>query len=142
MSSRKFIISSVFLSFLTVIIYSCQNAGQIKQDIYYTNGRDLYIKHCQNCHGAKGEGLGTLTPPLTDTTFLKVNKTKIACYIKKGINEPIIVNGKRYEDKMPGFPGLFDIDIAQLEVYVTNTFGNKQGMYTPEQVANDLDSCQ
>jgi len=142
MSSRKLIISCLFFGLVAVIVYSCQNTAQIKQDVYYTNGRDLYIKHCQNCHGAKGEGLGALTPPLTDTTFLRINKTKIACYIKNGISEPLIVNGKKYEDKMPAFPGLFDIDIAQLEVYVTNAFGNKQGMYTAGQVANDLSSCR
>ena len=49
------------------MFYSCQTAETVQQDAYYVNGRDLYIKHCQNCHGGKGEGLGALTPPLTDS---------------------------------------------------------------------------
>jgi mono/diheme cytochrome c family protein len=139
---RKYLIGSLLLLSLTCIIYSCQNAGKIKQDSYYGNGRDLYIKHCQNCHGANGEGLGTLAPPLTDTIFLKENKQKLACFIKNGIKEPIVVNGLKYEGKMPDFGTLADIDIAQLIVYTTNSFGNKQGMYTFEEVAAALKNCK
>ena len=139
---RRFLISSVLLIALTSIIYSCQDAGKIKQDVYYVNGRDLYIKHCQNCHGAKGEGLGTLAPPLTDTVFLKTNKQKLACFIKNGIKDTIVVNGQKYDGTMPAFPELYDIDIAQLLVYISNSFGNQQGMFTPEQVSGDLKDCK
>ncbi|MNX97005.1 Cytochrome c-552 precursor [compost metagenome] len=110
--------------------------------MYYVNGRDLYIKHCQNCHGANGEGLGTLTPPLTDTIFLKQNRQKLACFIKNGIKAPINVGGQEYEGSMPDFASLHNIDIAQLLVYITNSFGNKQGMYTPEEVAAALKDCK
>lgn len=135
---RKSLIAILFSCVLATIIYSCQNAAQVKQDVYYVNGRDLYIKHCQNCHGAKGEGLGTLTPPLTDTTFLKANRNKLASYIRNGIKDTITVNGQSYEGTMPAFPELYDIDIAQLLVYITNSFGNNQGMYTPEEVSEAL----
>lgn len=139
---RKFLIGSLFLLVIATIIYSCQDAGKIKQDVYYVNGRDLYIKHCQNCHGANGEGLGKLTPPLTDTIFLKTNKQQIACFIKNGIKSPLIVNGQMYEGSMPDFPTLANIDMAQLVVYISNSFGNKQGMYTQEEIARDLKNCR
>lgn len=139
---RRFLIGSLLLLVLTSIIFSCQDAGEIRQDVYYVNGRDLYIKHCQNCHGAKGEGLGKLTPPLTDTLFLKENRQKLACFIKQGIKDTIMVNGQPYEGTMPAFPELYDIDIAQVMVYIGNSFGNKQGMYTPAQVAADLKGCK
>lgn len=139
---RRILISSLLLTSLCSIIYACQDAGQIKQDVYYVNGRDLYIKHCQNCHGSKGEGLGTLSPPLTDTVFLKANKHQLACYIKNGIRDTIMVNGQKYDGTMPAFPDLYAIDVAQLTVYITNSFGNHQGMYTPEQVSADLKNCK
>lgn len=139
---RKSLIAILFSCVLATIIYSCQNAAQVKQDVYYVNGRDLYIKHCQNCHGTKGEGLGALSPPLTDTVFLKENKQKLACFVKNGVKDTITVNGQQYDGTMPAFPELYDIDIAQLLVYITNSFGNKQGMYRPEQVANDLKKCR
>lgn len=122
--------------------HACQSAGEIEMAKYMSNGKDLYQARCQNCHGKDGEGLGELAPPLTDTIFLKSNKTKLACFIKNGVNEPMQVNGKIYQEKMPAFKDLHDIDIAQVIVYITNTFGNKQGMYTYEQVANDLKNCR
>lgn len=139
---RRILISSLFLIVLASIIFSCQDAGEIKQDVYHVNGRDLYIKHCQNCHGTKGEGFAKLTPPLTDTVFIKENWQKLACFIKKGITDTITVNGQQYEGTMPAFPELYDIDIAQVMVYIGNSFGNKQGMYTPAQVAADLKNCE
>ncbi|CAM4084800.1 Cytochrome C oxidase, cbb3-type, subunit III [Pedobacter westerhofensis] len=123
------------------MFYSCQTAESVQRDAYYVNGRDLYIKHCQNCHGEKGEGLGELTPPLTDSVFMKNNKTRLACIIKNGLSGPVTIHGKVYEGKMPDF-NMASIDIAQLTVYITNGFGHKQGMYSSEQVAKDLKQCR
>lgn len=138
---RKYIIISLVSLTLISMFYSCQTAETVQKDTYYVNGRDLYIKHCQNCHGEKGEGLGALTPPLTDSTFMKANKENLACIIKNGISTPVTVHGKVYEGKMPEF-NLANIDLAQLIVYITNAFGHKQGMYTNQQVEKDLKNCK
>ena len=138
---RKLVLIIFISSALLTMFYSCQTADRIQQDAYYVNGRDLYIKHCQNCHGAKGEGLGALTPPLTDSIYMKANKQQLACFIKKGLTTPVTVNGKVYEGKMPAF-NFADIDVAQLIVYITNDFGSKQGMYTNDNVAADLKNCK
>ncbi|QNK61179.1 cytochrome c [Pedobacter sp. PAMC26386] len=138
---RKFTLISLVSLTLISMFYSCQTAENVQQDAYYVNGRDLYLKHCQNCHGAKGEGLGTLTPPLTDSIFMKANKEKLACIIKNGISTPVTVHGQVYEGKMPEF-NLANIDVAQLVVYITNAFGHKQGMYTTQQIENDLKNCK
>lgn len=139
---RKTLLTFLTLSVIASIIYSCQNSDELKQQIYYTNGRDLYIKHCQNCHGANGEGLGKLVPPLTDTVYLKQNKQRLACLIKNGSDTTVTIHNQDYEGKMPDNAQLFDIDIAQLIVYITNSYGNKQGMYKPEQIAEDLKNCK
>ncbi len=138
---RKAIVYGVFLGTIAIVINACQSASEIEMAKYLSNGKDIYQARCQNCHGEKGEGLGELAPPLTDTVFLKLNKQKLACYIKNGVNEPMEIHGKTYHEKMPAFKDLHDIDIAQVTVYITNSFGNKQGMYTYEQVANDLKNC-
>lgn len=140
-SLKKVVIYTLFCSAIAVVINACQSASEIEMAKYVSNGKDIYQARCQNCHGQNGEGLGELAPPLTDTIFLKVNKQKLACYIKNGVNEPMQINGKTYHEKMPGFKDLHDIDIAQVIVYITNSFGNKQGMYPYEQVAKDLKNC-
>jgi len=124
------------------IIFSCQNQETIDLQNYMSNGKDIYKAKCQNCHGENGEGLGQLAPPLTDSVFLKANKARLACIIKNGANETLVIHGKEYKEKMPGFPELADIDVAQVMVYVTNSFGNKQGFVSYAQVSTQLQNCK
>ncbi len=138
---RSKLIIVVFFSAVLAVIYSCQSRGQINQAQYASNGKDLYLANCQNCHGVNGEGLGDLIPPLNDTLFLKSNKEKLACFIKNGVSQEMRINGKTYDGKMPGFSHLESIDIAQIITYITNSFGNKQGVYPYEKVATDLTKC-
>ncbi|MGM9476008.1 c-type cytochrome [Pedobacter sp. GSP4] len=139
---RKYIINSIFLISIIAIIVSCQSQETIDLQNYMSNGKDIYKAKCQNCHGENGEGLGELAPPLTDSVFLKTNKSRLACFIKNGTNEPLIINGKEYKEKMPAFPELADIDVAQVMVFVTNSFGNKQGFVPYSQVSKDLQNCK
>ncbi|MFC4210690.1 c-type cytochrome [Pedobacter lithocola] len=139
---RKYFINSIFLFSIIAVIFSCQNQQTIDLQNYMSNGKSVYVAKCQNCHGENGEGLGQLAPPLTDTLFLKTNKNKLACIIKNGANETFVINGKEYKEKMPAFPELADIDVAQVMVYVTNSFGNKQGFIDYKQVSKQLQNCK
>jgi len=139
---RKYIINSIFLLSVIAVIISCQNQETIDLQNYMSNGKDIYKAKCQNCHGENGEGLGELAPPLTDSVFLKGNKDRLACIMKNGLNETLVVHGKEYKEKMPAFPELADIDVAQVMVYVTNSFGNKQGFVPYAQVSTQLQNCK
>jgi mono/diheme cytochrome c family protein len=139
---RKYIIKSIFFLSVLAIIISCQNQDEIDYQNYITKGKELYQARCQNCHGANGEGLGELTPALTDSVYLKNNKDRLACIIKNGLNEPITINGKEYHEKMPGYNDLADIDIAKIIVYITNSFGNNQGFKNYKTVSEDLNNCK
>ncbi|NTE04624.1 cytochrome c [Agrobacterium tumefaciens] len=139
---RKYIIHSIFLFAIITIIISCQNQETIDLQNYMSNGKDIYKTRCQNCHGENGEGLGKLAPPLTDSVFLKNNKTRLACIIRNGTNEKMTINGKEYQEKMPAFPELADIDVAQVMVYITNSFGNNQGFIPYNKVSVQLQNCK
>lgn len=139
---RKYIINSIFLLAIIAIIVSCQSQQEIDYQNYMSNGKDIYKNKCQNCHGVNGEGLGQLAPPLTDSVFLKTNKARLACIIKNGANEAMLIHGKAYKEKMPAFPELADIDIAQVMVFVTNSFGNKQGFVPYTEVSTQLQNCK
>lgn len=140
---RNNIIYSVLVALgLAIVIQSCQDENSLDYKRYYVNGKRIYEKSCQNCHGADGKGLGTLYPPLTDTTYLKLNKNKLACIIRNGQQGEIKINNITYDEIMPGNETLADIDIAQVIVYITNSFGNKQGFYDAEAVRSDLKTCK
>lgn len=140
---RNKLIYFILISFaFTSMIQSCQNETTINFKRYYVNGKGIYEKNCQNCHGSDGKGLGTLYPPLTDSTYLKLNRNKLACIIKNGQTGPVKINNISYDGIMPGNETLADIDIAQVIVYITNSFGNQQGFYDSEFAKNDLVKCK
>ena len=139
---RNRILYALFFAFCGIILFqSCVNEQTINYKRYYVNGKGLYNKLCQNCHGANGQGLGTLYPPLTDSIYLLKNKTKLACIIRNGQNQNITINNVSYSGQMPANVSLPDIDIAQLIVYITNSFGNEQGYYDLTAVNEDLKNC-
>lgn len=121
-----------------ILISSCKSSSQIEQARYYINGKTAYELHCQNCHGAKGEGLGLLIPPLTDTSYIANNKNKLASIIKYGMEGPVVINGQTYDGEMPAETHLTPIEITYIINYIGNSFGNNIGLYTSEEVQQDL----
>lgn len=124
-----------------IALASCQNEQQIEFARYYSSGQEVYNTHCQNCHGAGGEGLSALIPPLTDTIFLKTNRSKLACFLKNGLNKPIIISSKAFAGQMPP-SSLTPIEIAQVLTYVQNSFGNKLNLHDVNEVNRDLQQCK
>lgn len=134
------IIGIVCLLAFFAMICSCQSDSAIEYSRYYSAGAVVYHDHCRNCHGDKGEGLNGLIPPLTDTIFIKSNKNNLACQLKNGLMGKITVNGKEFDGSMPA-TDLSPIEMAQVITYTTNSFGNKQGIFTDDQVQNALNNC-
>lgn len=140
---RNNLIYSFLFLFLTLVInQSCQDEESINYKLYYVNGKGLYEKKCQSCHGADGTGLGTLYPPLTDTTFLRKNRSKLVCIIRNGMSDSIIINNVSFKGNMPGDNDMANIDIAQVITYITNSFGNTQGIYGLDSLEKDLNTCK
>ncbi|HYK75723.1 MAG TPA: cytochrome c [Daejeonella sp.] len=139
---NKLILAGGLLLIFSILIGACQTEQEINYRRYYVNGKGLYERHCQNCHNADGTGLQNLYPPLTDTLFISQNKDKLACMIKYGLNQKIIINGKEYDSPMPGNNSLTDMDVAQLVVYISNSFGNQLGHYEVDQAHADLQKCK
>lgn len=127
--------------FTLFMMYACQPNVSIETAQYAVNGQKLYRTHCENCHGAQGEGLGTLYPPLTDSSYLRTNREKLACIVRNGLNEPVQVNGKTFEGSMPGLPQLSAIEIAYILTYVTTNFGQQTSTYSQEDVRKSLANC-
>ncbi|GEM63136.1 hypothetical protein SF1_11180 [Sphingobacterium faecium NBRC 15299] len=132
------LVSIYFLSAMS----SCQSGEDIKTAQYAVNGQKIYINHCKNCHGEKGEGLGLLYPPLTDVDFLTKNRERLSCIIRNGLNEEITVAGKTFHTIMPANETLTDIDIAYVLTYITTNFGKQDKIFSLEEVQQDLINCK
>jgi mono/diheme cytochrome c family protein len=140
---RKLFLLS-FFSFLALatIFSACGDENSIKYQRYYADGSQLYKVHCGNCHMGDGKGLAALIPPLTDTTYLRKNRDKLACFIVYGLNDTIVVNNQEYQGQMPAEKHLAAIDLAKVLTYITNSFGNQQGIYDITEVETNLKNCR
>lgn len=129
----------VYLFFAIAIFTLVNNSCEADK---YTHGKILYDNFCVNCHGENGENLAELIPPLANSDYLTAYKDKLACLIYYGYDGKMTVNGKEYNQQMPGNPNLNDIDIANLINYINNHFGNNNG-YTPlKEVQDALNTCE
>jgi mono/diheme cytochrome c family protein len=133
---KLFVIGSICL-LLAVMVIACQNQKSIDYNRLYAEGSQVYQSRCQNCHGEKGEGLAALIPPLRDAVVLK----KLPCVVKSGLQGKITVSGRQFEGNMPAVD-LTPIEIAQVAVYVSNSFGNKSGFASEDDVDKVLSACK
>lgn len=124
-----------------MMISACQSEADLNFKRYYTAGLQVYQTHCQNCHGANGEGLSALIPPLNDSIYLKNNLRSLSCLIKKGTQGNITVNGKAYSQPMPAQSDLTPVEIAEVLTFINNSYGNKLGLFDTPQVETDLKKC-
>ena len=104
-------------------------------------GARLYAQHCANCHGANGEGLRRLIPPLASADYLAQRRSSLPCQLRKGLAGEIVVNGVTYNQLMPGNEGLTDSEITNLLNYVQSSWGNKAEVWTIREVADELNYC-
>lgn len=137
----RYFFACISLVSILYFLFSCNTDLSVETMQYATNGQKLYVTHCQNCHGAKGEGLGKLYPPLTDIHFLQENRSQLACIVKNGMSGEIKVNNTIYNQQMPGVPQLSAVDIAYVLTYVTTYFGDSKTHFKKEEIEEFLKNC-
>jgi mono/diheme cytochrome c family protein len=129
---------SGFLALFVFVLAACQSEQEIEFARYYSGGSVLYQSKCQNCHGSDGKGLAALIPALTQ---IKTDKAVLACLVKYGSEKTLNPADKTFGTQMPA-TDLPSVDVAKVLTYVTNSFGNKMGTTTAEQVEEDLKGCK
>lgn len=107
----------------------------------YQQGEILYNNFCANCHMENGEGLKGLIPPLAGADWVKNNQEDLACIIRYGMKGPIEVNGRTYNEAMPGVPELSDFEITNVINFINHAWGNDYGYVKYESVKNALENC-
>ena len=115
---------------------------EIRMTQYMVKGVKLYTQHCSACHQDNGEGLASLYPPLKEADYLLENIPRAVCVIKNGLVEGITVNGKPYNQMMPGLQQLTPLETAEILTYITNSWGNQGGLSGVREVEKWLKECE
>jgi mono/diheme cytochrome c family protein len=99
-------------------------------------GAQIYNNSCTPCHQAGGEGVSGQFPPLAKSDWVLVEgPNRLIRIVLSGLNGPITVNGNQYNNAMNGWRDILsDAEIAAVLSYVRNSWGNKAGLVTPEEV--------
>jgi cytochrome c551 len=127
-----------------ILCFSCgRKAPQeaIKFQQYYAQGELIYGVRCSNCHQKSGQGLGLVYPPVNISDYLDKHQADVICLIKYGRKGAILVNGKSFNQPMPGVPTLTDLEIAELTTYLYNTWERKTGIVDVEDVSKTIERC-
>lgn len=113
--------------------YTVATANTKEEQIRF--GQRVYEANCQACHQANGEGIPAAFPPLAKSDYLNANPLLGVNAIINGLSGPIVVNNTTYNGVMPAMR-LNDQDIANVITFVLNSWGNKGGQISAEEVAN------
>ena len=105
-------------------------------------GKLLYTRHCASCHLENGEGLRGVIPPLLNSDYSQKNRAQLACIIRQGINGPINVNGRTYNQPMPGNKQLTETDITNIINYLQKEFHSPQERVSLGEVKAQLKECR
>ena len=134
MVKQKFIWISGMLAAL-FYLGSCDNP--------YDQGRVLYEYHCANCHLSSGEGIGALIPPLKNADYLQQNWDQLACIIKYGIEDTILVNGVEFNGPMAGIKELGPVEISNLINFINHEWNKGNAAFiTADGIKDRLESCE
>ncbi len=101
-------------------------------------GKRVYEANCQACHQAEGQGIPGAFPPLAGSDFLNADTNRAIDVVLHGLKGPIKVNGQAFDSIMPAMR-LTDEDTANVLTYVLNSWDNKGGTVTPDEVAKRRD---
>ncbi len=99
-------------------------------------GKKVFVEKCMVCHQETGLGVAGTFPPLANSDYMLADKMRAVKQAIFGSKKPITVNGVQY----PGsIMTVFEKELSDQQVmdvvnYVLNSWGNKLGTVTLEDV--------
>ena len=104
-------------------------------------GKAMYKAECAQCHGDNGEGIKTLIPPLNQSDFALKNFDSLPCWLKFGINHPIMVHDTLYDQPM--YPSDIDeVQAANVINFMSKDFFNSDKEIDPAWVREKWKNCK
>ncbi len=134
MSLKNTLLIFVGASSLVLMLASFQKKPAFDLKASMTRGRETYITYCLSCHLDQGEGIEGVYPPLAKSDYLMADKNRAVRQVLYGASGEMVVNGKTYNAEMTGVE-ISDQEVSDVVNYIRNSFGNKGGSITPQQVS-------
>ncbi len=106
----------------------------LSRDAQIAAGKTLYSSTCASCHQETGAGIRGAFPPLAKSDFFADDPKRAVDVVVHGKTGPLTVNGDSFNGVMPPHKHLPDDDIANIVTYVLNSWDNKGGQVSPEDV--------
>jgi mono/diheme cytochrome c family protein len=99
-------------------------------------GKRTYDMICGVCHGPDGMGKPNQAPPLAGSEWVNTKGfARLAHIPLTGLNGPLLVEGKDWNLNMaPMGAALSDADLASVLTYIRESWGNKAGPVTADDV--------
>ena len=136
-------ISKINVTYVIITIISLLIIGIFSKII--TGNRDpgvyQFEMNCQSCHLTDGRGLEEVIPPLANSDWLKTHQDTLPCIIRHGLEGKIVVNGKEYENQMPGNKKLTEGQMLNIINYINNKWGNDYERMTLLKLHKILRKC-
>ncbi|SFD81519.1 Cytochrome C oxidase, cbb3-type, subunit III [Chitinophaga sp. CF118] len=109
---------------------------------HYPRGTILFKTVCQTCHGADGNGIQSLAPPLNQSGVVTGDKHRLISIVLYGLTGPVEVGGKLYKapeisGDMPGIGSndeFSDKDIAEVLNFIRNCWNNQSSVVTEKDI--------
>ena len=130
----KKILLVVWLAAVATIFISFRQKQKFPLKASVIRGQEIYSAQCQSCHMENGEGIEDVYPPLAKSDYLMDDKERSIRQVIHGLSGEIKVNGRTYDGFMSGFD-LTNEEVSDVLNFIRNSWGNKGGAVTPEEVA-------
>jgi glucose/arabinose dehydrogenase/mono/diheme cytochrome c family protein len=105
-------------------------------------GQKIYNVYCISCHQADGRGDGSRYPSLVESDWVAGDINRLIAVILNGLEGPITVNGKPFNDIMPKQDFLSDDQIANVLSYIRMNFNNNAGPIPATEVTRVRDGIK
>ena len=139
MSSKKilqFIARFAIPIIVILFIYNIYSHGTIIHP-----GKALFKAQCSQCHGEDGKGIKALVPPLQNSDYAARNLDSIPCWLKFGMNHPVIVHDTVYDQPM--YPSEIDeVQTANVINFMNREFFKSDREVNPEWVKEKWKNCK
>lgn len=107
----------------------------------YVQGERLYEIHCSNCHMSDGVGLGSLYPPLNGAVYRERYAADLACIVRYGLSDSILIDIQTYDTPMEGIPKLSPAEIANIYNFIAHSWHQDLRITTEQEIELKLKKC-